>query len=325
MIVRWGVIGPGRIAAKFAEALSAVDGSELHGVASRSRARATAFADRYGAKASYHGYDDLAADDAVDAVYVATPHRFHFENVMLCLKAGKHVLCEKPLAVNETQAAEMVREARARGLVLMEALWTRFLPIYREVRAWLNNGRIGDVRLAHSAFSVQIGRDPNGRLLNMDLAGGALLDLGVYNIAISQWLFGSEPKAVGAVGYLGETGVDEIVSGTLDYGSGRMSQFVCGFLANMDNDLRIYGTRGQIRIHDPFWGAVTATLTSRGNETTVSRSPARNGFEYQIAAVVECIREGRVESDVMPHAHSLANARLMDQIRSKIGLVYPFE
>ena len=323
--IRWGIVGPGRIANKFADALSAVDDSSLRAVASRSMERAEAFRRQWGGHVAYQGYERLADDPSVDAVYVATPHRFHFDNAMLCLEAGKHVLCEKPLAVNQSQAAALVRASRERGLFLMEALWTRFLPVYRLARTWLDEGRIGEVRQASSSFSFLAARDPQGRLLNLELAGGALLDLGVYNVALSQWAFSENPQTIQVLGYIGETGVDEIISAGLDYGSGRMSQFVCGFRANTENDLRIYGTSGQIRVHPPFWGGESATLVSDGRETTVTRPPKLNGFEYQIEAAAACIRDGRIESEVMPHADTVANAKVMDEIRSRIGLSYPFE
>lgn len=324
-MIQWGVIGPGGIAHRFAAALSVVDGCRLRAVASRAIERAEAFRRKWDGDVAYEGYERLAADASVDVVYIATPHRFHCENALLCLEAGKHVLCEKPLAVNEREAARMVQAARDRGLFLMEALWTRFLPIYGLARTWLNEGRIGEVRQARSSFSIMIERNPEGRLLNLDLAGGALLDLGIYNIALSQWAFEGDPASVAALGYIGETRVDEIISATLDYGAGRMSQFVCGFLANMENELRIYGTRGEIRMNPPFWSSESATLVSLGKEVTVTRPPRRNGFEYQIEAAAACIRDGQVESNIVPHADTVANARLMDEIRSQIGLAYPFE
>lgn len=326
MTIRWGIIGPGTIAHRFAEALSAVDGTRLHAVASRSRERSEAFRQKWGGETAYGEYEDLVADPQVDAVYVATPHRYHFENVMRCLEAGKHVLCEKPLAVNELQAADMVGLARDRGLFLLEALWSRFLPIYRLAETWIREGRIGEVRQVNSSFSfLDKDRNPEGRLLNIDLAGGALLDLGVYNIAMSQWAFGRDPDRVAALGYIGETSVDEIVCATLDYGQGRLAQFTCGFRANMVNELTVYGTNGRIRIDEPFWGADTATLLSDGEVTTATRKPIRNGFEYQIEETARCIRAGLVESAAMPHAATVANARLMDEIRQQIGLSYPFE
>lgn len=325
MTIRWGVLGPGRIAHRFAGGLSAVDDSRLYAVASRSSERAEAFRARWDGEVAYGGYEALAADPSVDAVYIATPHRFHFENAMMCLEAGKHVLCEKPLAVNQDQAVQLVEAARARDLFLMEALWTRFLPIYRLAKTWLDEDRIGEVRQVVSSFSILADRNPDGRLLNLELAGGALLDLGVYNIALSQWAFGMNPIGVTARGFIGETGVDEIVSATLDYGGGRMAQFMCGLRAQMENDLRIYGTDGEITVKSLFLAGTTATLITRGEESTVTKPLKVNGFEYQIEAASTCIQEGLVESTIMPHADTIANAGLMDEIRAQIGLRYPFE
>jgi predicted dehydrogenase len=322
---RWGILGPGRIAHRFAQALEDVEGAKLQAVASRSAERARDFAQTYGAPAAYDSDEALASDPSVDAVYIATPHRFHHAQARLCLEAGKPVLCEKPLTVNAAQAADLIQLARAKELFLMEALWSRCLPIHRQVRTWLDRGEIGEIQLVTSTFCFQPERDPSDRKFNHDLAGGGLLDLGVYNVSLSQWAIGADPIAVSARGHIGDTGVDELTAATLVYPQNIVAQFTCSLLFEAVNDFTIYGTRGHIRIHPKFWESTQATVSVGGKEETAVLPFRRNGFEYQIEEAMSGIRSGRRESQAMPLAGSLANMKTMDQIREQIGLKYSFE
>jgi predicted dehydrogenase len=289
---RWGILGPGRIAHRFAQDLEVVEGAGLAAVASRSAERARDFAQRYGAHASYDSDEALAADPNVDAIYIATPHRFHHAQARLCLDAGKPVLCEKPFTVNAAQAADLVQLAQAKGLFLMEALWSRYLPVWRQVREWLDDGAIGSVPLISSTFCFRAERDPIDRKFNHDLAGGALLDLGVYNISLSQWVIGVRLRH--DLAYIGDTGVDELTAVTMAYLRDVVSQFTCSFLVDGVNEMAIYGTKGRIRVHPNFWEPTQATLVVGGKERVVRLPFRRNGFEYQIEEAMRCIRvEGR--------------------------------
>ena len=323
--VRWGVIGPGRIAHRFAQALDEVEGTKLVAVASRSPERGRDFAQRYGATAYYDSNEALVSDPEVDAIYIATPHRFHHAQARLCLEAGKPVLCEKPFTVNAAQAADLIQLAQAKGLFLMEALWSRYLPIYPHVRGWLDGGEIGAIRLVSSVFCFRPARDPADRKFNHELAGGALLDLGVYNVSLSQWAIRNDPSAVVALAQLGDTGVDELTAVTLVYPEGVVSQFTCSFLVDGVNTFTIYGTDGFVRIGPDFWQSTQATLSVHGRESVATLPFRRNGFEYQIEEAVGCIRSGKGESEGMPLAATLANMKTMDQIREQIGLRYTFE
>lgn len=322
---RWGLIAPGRIAHRFAQALEAVDGAVLQAVASRSPERGRAFGERYGVPTVHNSNEALANDPQIDAVYIASPHRYHHDQTRLCLEAGKPVLCEKPFTVNAAEADDLIRLAAGKGLFLMEALWSRYLPVWRRVREWLDGGAIGDLHLVTSAFCFRPERDPSDRKFAHDLAGGALLDLGVYNVSLSQWVTGRFPTSLLASGYIGDTGVDELTAATMTYTPDLVSQFTCGLLVDAVNDLTVYGTRGHICVHANFWESTRATLVT-GKRETVADLPFRmNGFEYQIEEAIRCIRAGMQESLDMPLAATLSNLKTMDQIREQIGLRYSFE
>lgn len=321
----WGIIGPGRIAQQFAKGLNVLEDAALYAVASTSAERAAAFAEKNSGEKTYTSYEALVADPEVDAVYIATPHRYHFENVMLCLNAGKPVLCEKPLTVNAAETKKLIETSISKKVFLMEALWTRYLPIYGEIRKWLDAELIGDIKYMTSTFGFVAPKAEDDRWLNPELAGGTLLDMGIYPISVSQWVMGDEPQAFSVQAILGKTGVDELTAVTLKYPNGAISQFNSNFLVKNINDFFIYGTKGHIRIHPNYWGASDATLVTEGQELTISRPLAGGGFEYQTQEAMHCIRAGLLESPKMTHAQSLANMQLMDKIRAEIGLKYPFE
>jgi len=321
----WGIIGPGRIAERFAGGLLAVDDAVLYGVASRNETRAQEFAAKFDGKNIYTSYETMVNDPNIDGVYIATPHRFHYEQTMLCLDAGKPVLCEKPLTVNAVETQALIEKAKINKVFLMEALWTRYLPIYDQIREWLDSTVIGDVKFLISTFGFALPSDPEDRWLNPELAGGTLLDMGVYPIAISQWVTGMEPKTVSSQAIIGETGVDLLTSATFQYENGIVSQFSSNFITQNLNDFTIYGTKGSIRIHPFFWDCTKATLTTSGQELTIEKPFRATGFEYQAEEAMHCIREGLLESPKMTHADTLANMKLMDSIRENIGLKYPFE
>ncbi|MBP7687463.1 MAG: Gfo/Idh/MocA family oxidoreductase [Thermoflexales bacterium] len=321
----WGVMGPGRIAHQFADGLQAIDDAALYAVASTNPARAQAFAAQHGGEKIYTSYEALVADPEVDAIYIATPHRFHLDNALQCLRAGKPVLCEKPLTVNAAEMQQLIDTARTNNVFLMEALWTRYLPIYGQIREWLDAQSIGELRLLVSTFGINVPKAEDDRWLNPELAGGTLLDMGVYPIAVSQWIMQQNPVEFNVQAQLASTGVDVLTAGLLKYGNGVISQFHTSFIHDGVNDFYIYGTTGHIRIHANYWGATQASLVTNGQTTTVARPFRGGGFEYQTEEAMRCIRAGLLESPGMTHAHTLANTQLMDQLRAVIGLKYPFE
>lgn len=323
--IRWGIIGTGAIARKFAEALTFVPEAELLAVGSRAQASADEFAALFGVPRAYATYEALANDPDVDVVYIATPHPLHKENSLLCLHAGKAVLCEKPFTINAREAEEVIRLARAKRLFLMEAMWTRFLPVMAEVRRLLAEGAIGQVRMITAAFGFRAPFNPQSRLFNPKLGGGALLDVGVYPIALASMIFGS-PSRVASMAHIGETGVDEQSAVILGYDGGQLAVLSAALRLSLPSEAVILGTEGTIRIHSPWWRATALTLSVIGKEDEVIPAPfTGNGYNYEAAEVVRCLRAGRLESETLPLDETLSIMRTMDQARAPWGLKYPTE
>jgi len=323
--IKWGILGPGWIAGQFTRDLKHAKGAEAVAVGSRTKEKAEAFAKEHGIARAYGSYEELVQDAEVDIIYVATPHPAHKDSVMTCLRAGKAVLCEKPFTVNAAEAEELVQYARERKLFLMEAMWTRYLPAIRKVQEWLAQGKIGEVRMMKADFGFRMGWDPKHRLLNPDLAGGALLDVGIYPISFASMVFGGAPEQVFASGYLGETGVDEQFSLIFTYSGGRTASMNGAVRVALDNDCTIYGTEGKIVISEFFVAkSVTLQVYGSADEKFEYKGEAR-GFAFEAEEAGRCLREGRLESVTMPLDETLELMRTMDMIRAQWGLKYPFE
>jgi len=323
-MIRWGVVGPGAIATGFADAMQMTDGGAVVAVASRSAERAASFGDRFAIPARYGDYESLAADPDVDVVYVATPQSCHEPDTLRFLRAGKHVLCEKPFALNARQAATMVEEARSRGLFLMEAIWSRFLPAYRSLVEVIGEGRIGEPLLVEADFGFRRPFEPEHRLFDLALGGGGLLDLGIYPVQLCSLVLGA-PEHVVADGVVGETGVDELVAAVLRHPGGRLGVVKASIRVGMSCTARVSGTEGWIELpvlmHCPSFLTVT---TSAGPER-IEGSYEGNGLRFEIEEVHRCLAEGTTESPVMPLDETLALAATLDAIRAQVGVVYPGE
>jgi predicted dehydrogenase len=323
-MIRWGVVGPGAIAVGFADAMTMVEGGSIVAVASRSSERAQGYADRYDILTRYDDYSALAEDSHVDIVYIATPQSRHADDTLTMLRAGKHVLCEKPLALNEGQAQQMVGEARQRGLFLMEAIWSRFLPAYRSLVDVVGSGRIGQPLLVEADFGFRRPIEPEHRLFRADLGGGGLLDLGIYPLQLSTLLLGPV-NHVSAEGVIGETGVDEQVAALLRHSSGGLGVIKAALRVNMSCRARVSGTGGIVEIpalmHCPD---AIRVLTPDGVED-IDGSYEGNGLRFEIEEVHRCLGRGVLESDVVPLDETLAWAGTLDEIRRQIGLAFPGE
>ncbi len=333
-IFGWALVGPGRIAHRFAEAVQATEGMALVSVTGRDRGRSTEFARHWSRDgkpvAAAGNIAELLDDERVDAIYVATPHAFHADAIRRAIGARKAVLCEKPLVPDLASGIEAVALSRRHRVFLMEAVWTRFLPVYEDVREWIRDGAIGRIRSIQSSFCFNLPFDPKHRAYDPAQAGGALLDLGVYNLTMTRWALrqslGECPALHGlhASGVVGPTGVDHRIAATLEFSGGVTSQFVCGFDASGDNTLRILGEHGTIVV-PMFWQATQAQLRAGKDHVAVHRPFRINGFEYEIEEAVRVIGAGGVESPGIPHADTLETLRWMCRIREAVGVRYPFE
>ncbi len=326
--IRWGILGTGNIARKFATGLSALPDAELIAVGSRAQDSADSFGAQFKAPRRYDSYAALAHDPDVDVVYVATPHSLHCANTLLCLEAGKAVLCEKPFAINATEAQLMIAAARARGLFLMDAVWTRFLPTLAQVREWLAAGEIGEVRMVHADFGFRADFDPEGRLFNPGLGGGALLDVGVYTVQLASMVFGGPPTQIAAMATMSQTGVDEQAALLFGYDGGRLAQLTCATRTTTHHEASIFGTAGRIRLHTPWWRGTGVSLFHRpvqAADIALDLPHSSNGYEYEAAEVMACLRAGRLESAIMPLDETLSIMQTLDAVRAQWGLKYPME
>lgn len=326
--LRWGILAPGGIAHKFAEAVHRFTAGQVVAVGSRDAARAAEFAARHGVPRSYGSYEQLVADDTVEAVYVASPHSGHRDHALLALAAGKHVLVEKALARNGAEAEEILAAARSRGLFAMEAMWTRHLPHIAWLREQVAAGRIGEVVTLTADHGQSLDLPATHRLKDPALAGGALLDLGVYPVSFAVDLLGA-PTHVHATGRLAETGVDGHVSMVLGYPGRTLALLDTTLWAKTPTTAVVSGTEGSLEVEGDFYAAgrtVRLRATDRPRtEVETFRSEGGNGFEYQIAEAARCIHAGLLESPRMTWDSSRTVLAVLDEARRQVGVVYPGE
>jgi predicted dehydrogenase len=323
--IRWGILSTGTIARTFVEGLRELPDAAVVAVGSRSAESAEAFGARYSIPRRHASYEALAADPDVDVIYIGTPHTLHAENTRLCLEAGKAVLCEKPFTINAAEARSIVELARARGLFLMEAMWTRFRPHMVALRQALADGAIGEPRLVRAELCFRAEFDPAHRLFNPELGGGALLDVGVYPIAFAHMVFGA-PERIVSMPHLGDTGVDEQMAAILGYSGGRMAVCTAATRTHAAPAVVIGGTAGWIEISSPWWP--TSSLTLRrpdGSSAPIPFEERGNGYQYQAAEVHACLRAGATESATMPLDESIRIMETLDAVRAQWGLRYPME
>lgn len=322
----WGILGAGGIAGKFAGAARQVDACTVAAVAGRTPGKAEAFAATQGIPEFHESYEAMLAMPSIDAVYVATTHNFHAECVRLALEAGKHVLCEKPLTVNAGEAEALTALAKERGLFLMEAMWTRFLPAMRQAKAWLDEGRIGTIRQLRANFSFDRPYDPRDRLYNPALAGGALLDAGIYPVSFASFVMGRQPDRISSLALRAETGVDAQSAFLFDYGNAVLGVLSTGCQVRQENRAEILGSEGGIVFPGNFIGATEVELHGYAEGVVERRSfphAGGNGFTYEIEEACACIRQGWGESPWMKMDESVALMHTLDRIRGPWSLPYP--
>jgi predicted dehydrogenase len=320
----WGIVGPGNIANTFAKAIASSKKGQILAVASRSLERAADFAKTYQIEKTYSDYGQMLADPEIDIIYIATPHNFHYKQAKMCLEAGKHVLVEKPCTVNAQQMQILVALAKSKNLLLQEALWSRFMPCLSQLRQRLNEGIIGDIQYIQSEIGFAFQNREKSRLLKAELAGGSLLDLGIYSITVSQFLLQEHPDKVDAMGQLTDQQVDGHVLANMHYASGRYAQFTCSMLSQTSNTMRIVGTEGYVNLPACFWDTDTAAIYR--DDTLIQSIDVPhpvNGFEYQIEESMRCIEQNKQCSDLMSHDDSIGVMSVMDDIRKQIGVCFP--
>ncbi|HHH54723.1 MAG TPA: Gfo/Idh/MocA family oxidoreductase [Bacteroidetes bacterium] len=318
--IKWGIIGLGKIANKFAEDLLLSDNSILYGVASRSLEKAKEFGNKYKAVKYFDSYEALASDSEIDVVYIATPHTLHFENTMLCLRNGKNVLCEKPMGINLEEVTTMVKEARDRNLFLMEAMWTRFIPSINKMLELIKAGLIGGIVYIKADFGFKGDNNLESRVYSKALGGGSLLDIGIYPVYLSMLLQGS-PEEIKAMARWTDTGVDSFCAMLFDHKNSSKSILESTIEADTPTEAYIFGTKGTIRIHSRFHHPEKLTLI-REEEEVYNLKIKGNGYFYEIEEVENCLFYGKKESDKHSLEDSLKLMEVIDRIKEKIGLCY---
>jgi len=320
--LRWGIAATGSIAASMCEALRTLPDAEIVAVGSRTPDAADSFAQRFGIDRAHGSYEALWADDEVDIVHIASPHSHHRDMTMAALDAGKHVLCEKAFAINAAQAREMVDSARRNNRFLMEAMWTWFIPAVVDIRRRVLDGEIGELKVIEANFGIPV-TDPDGRHRRIDLAGGAMLDVGIYPVTFARFLAG-DPVNAKVSGSLGDTGVDATVGGVVTFTNGALGVFHTSLDMMTSLGASVFGTLGRIDVEAPFWFPTSFTVRVTGQEP-VHVGMAHDGLAHEAAHAMQRIREGHLESDVIPLATTVSTMELLDDIRAQLGVIYPEE
>ncbi len=314
--IRWGIVSAGTIANTFAADMVHVPNAEVAAVAARSLDSAAEFADKYGIGKTYQGYEKLFSDPDIDAVYIGTPHTLHSENSADALRAGKAVLCEKPITTSAAECQKLLDVANATGSYLMEAMWTWFLPAVRKAKEWVDSGRIGELRHIKAELGYPKAYDPHSRLYDPSLAGGCLLDMGIYPIAIARYFTEKSPDAIRVVSRHAPNGVDDDVAMLFNYDN-CIATLATSFRCKLPNTAYIIGTEGYIAMPHG-WSARECQLFVMHDQVDEFVDGRRgSGFEFQIASVSDDIMQGRKESAVVTHAASLAFQQDMDRVREK--------
>jgi predicted dehydrogenase len=333
--LRWGILGAGNIAAKFTQDTQTLADHKIVAVGSRETAKSEAFGAKFAIPNCHASYEALATDPDVDVIYVATPHNFHKEHCLLALNAGKHVLCEKPFTLNLDEANDVIATAAAKNLFLMEGMWSRCFPAWVKVRQLVREGAIGKPRMMTTDFGFKGGNtgedgklegiNPEGRLYNLNLAGGALMDVGVYTVSLAQLILGDPIKATG-LATVGNTGVDENTGMLLQFANGEIAALSTSLQINTTHTATILGTGGKIEVHAPCWVPRAITVYKNGEAPETIDFPFEHGgFQFEAAHVAECLRAGKIQSDISSWSDTQAVMRALDAIRHSVGVQYPGE
>lgn len=322
--IRWAILGLGNIAHKFAQDLKHVPYAELVAVGSRTREKADDFAKQYGVPHAFPDYKSLVHFPNVDIVYIATPHTFHMENTLDCLQAGKAVLCEKPFALNHHQAKKMIELAQAKNLFLMDAIWTQFFPFMQQIREILDKGSLGKIRMLEADFGFYKAFDPQSRLYDLALGGGALLDIGIYPIFLTLALFG-KPSSIQASSILNEDGIDISTSVIMSYPDGKLSNTFSTVVSETRCEAKIYGEHGSILVPGRWHEADHLILSTQSGKQNFEYKRSHLGYAYEIESIHVALQANRIEHELLPHTFTLDLMEILDTIREQVGIRYPSE
>jgi predicted dehydrogenase len=322
---KWGIIGTGGIAHAFAKDIELLGGHSVHAIGSRNLTTAQNFAGEFNAATAYGSYEELVHDDTIDAVYVATPHPSHKENVILALNAKKPVLCEKPFSVNAQQAREMMDAAKANNVAIMEAMWARFLPHYTKIREIIASGVLGQITTIHADHGQRLADQNIPRLIEPSLAGGALLDLGIYPISFAHMVLGI-PTSITANAVLTEKGVDAQTSIILNYPHGAQAVLNTSMIVQTPCTAVVAGLNGYLEVDRTFYNPTSMRVTLYdGSITEYPNTYIGHGLREQAAEFARVVQSGEKESPILTTADTVAIMEIMDSVRDQIGLKYPFE
>ncbi len=322
-MVNWGILGTGNIADMFCTDFQNVRGARLHSVFGRRAPRSHEFAHKFGIPDHFSDLEAFLSQPDLDVVYIATPHTTHCDFAIKAMRAGKHVLCEKPFAVNEEEAQEMFRVASEENVFIMEALWTLYLPAIQKVLQWVAAGAIGEIKLIEADFGDALSKDPLGRIQNPHLAGGAVLDVGIYPLLLSNAAAGMSPEQIKASAVFTGTGVDETTSMTLKY-KGAVASLCASVALKTKWYATLYGTEGYIEIPEFFRAKEAILMSETYEEYYMDKSPGL-GYQHEAQNVTDLVEAGLKESQIVSRAFTLELVKTLDRVRREIGLKYPFE
>ncbi len=322
--MKMAILGAGGIAHQMAKTIVGLPSVEAYAIGARDLGRAQAFADTYGFTKAYGSYEEMLADDAIDLVYVATPHSHHYEHVKLCFSYGKNVICEKAFTMNATQAKELIAISEEKHLFLTEAIWTRYLPMRQTINEVMASGVIGEI----TSVSANLGYNIDGvkRIVDPALAGGALLDLGVYVLNLASMILGDDVKEIHSAAVMAQTGVDLQNTIMITYNDGKMASLYTTASAISSRMASINGRKGHIEVQNINNYEEIRVYDEQYELVETIKAPAQiTGFEYQVLASEKAIAEGALECPEMPHATIILMMEQMDEIRAQWGFVYPGE
>lgn len=323
-IMNVGIMGAGGIAVSMANTIRQMPDVKLYAIASRTARKAEDFAREFAVEKAYGSYEEMVRDDKVDLVYIATPHSEHYDGMKLCLAHGKAILCEKAFTANARQAKEILAEAKEKGILVAEAIWTRYMPFLKNMQDVMNSGIIGDPYMLTANLGYVIHHVK--RMTDPALAGGALLDVGVYTLNFAAMMFGDQIAKISSVCTYTDTGVDRQNSVTLVFRDGRMAVLNSSMMAKSDRKGIIHGSKGYMIIENINNFAGLKVYDIDDQEICSYYAPQQiSGYEYEVEACRQALKEGKTECEQMPHKETIRIMELMDEIRQQWNIQYPFE